>query len=212
MDFDNIFIKLRTLSHKFSVLEYKRLVHVKSNGNDVFGILPSQSLTLVQFQVFEEELFIVSQLNYQGNIEHVLEPLGEDERDQVSHVHRVGARPPASVQEELLPRGVHVQDGVQLPVGEEDAATEHVVRLVTRHLLKLGENIRVNLGASKLDNQLVVVNPLIGGGIHVPWRHLVIITGLLLPRLAVTRLVLTQPRLEGLVLQCEPGHIITPGP
>lgn len=55
-----------------------------------------------QFELLEEELLIIRQLNHQGHIESLLQPLGEEERHQMPQVQGLGGRPSSSVDVEGL--------------------------------------------------------------------------------------------------------------
>ena len=72
-NFDNIMIK--RVSHVIQVRKDERLAHVEAHGNDILCILPCKALYIVDCKVWlEEKLFVVGQLNHQGDVKDVLKP------------------------------------------------------------------------------------------------------------------------------------------
>ena len=73
-DVNHIFVELS--SHLLKIGKYVGLVHVKSQGDDVFGVLEGQPFGVPHLQVFPEELLVVGQLNDQWHVERFLQPPG----------------------------------------------------------------------------------------------------------------------------------------
>ena len=75
-----------------------------------------------------EELLVVGQLDDERDVEGVLEPLGEDEGDEVSEVHRLRGGSSTRVQEEWVALLVTSQDVGEVAMREEDASPQQVMR------------------------------------------------------------------------------------
>ena len=75
-----------------------------------------------------EELLVIRQLDDKRHVEGVLEPLGEDEGDEVAKVHRLGGGSSPGVQEEWVALLVASQDVGEVAMREEDASPQQVVR------------------------------------------------------------------------------------
>lgn len=115
------------LPHKVEIGENERLPYVKSQSNDVFSILPGQSHCFLHLEIFPQSLLVVSQLNHQRHVESLLEPLGDDEGNQVAQVHGLWGRSPASVQIERLPLFLERENRVEIPMGEEDPSSQEMM-------------------------------------------------------------------------------------
>jgi hypothetical protein len=101
----------------------------------------------------ESSLLLSGHLNDHLHLEDVLEPLGEDEGDQVAQVEAAAARPAARVDVELLARFVSVEDRLEVskwallnggnregrrrnePFGEEEAAPQERMGAMAGQLL-----------------------------------------------------------------------------
>ena len=64
------------LPHIVKVTEDKGLILIKATGNDVLGILVGQFVSFFRSGVPPQELFIISQLNHQGDVKDILQPPG----------------------------------------------------------------------------------------------------------------------------------------
>ena len=62
----------------FEILEDESLVDVEAQSDDVFGIVDGQLLGLIHFEALPQILLVVGQLDDQGDVEGLLEPLGGD--------------------------------------------------------------------------------------------------------------------------------------
>ncbi|KAH3684657.1 hypothetical protein WICPIJ_004373 [Wickerhamomyces pijperi] len=83
--------------------EDERVFRVETNGDDVLGVFLSEGSDVFDGELWlEEELLVIGQLDNQRSIKDVLQPFGEDERNQVAQMHTVGGRPSPGVKEELL--------------------------------------------------------------------------------------------------------------
>lgn len=67
-----------------------------------------------------EELFVISKLDNQRNVEGILQILSEDEGHQVTQVHRFSGGTSSSVKIERNASFVVIQNDVQVSVGKED--------------------------------------------------------------------------------------------
>ena len=85
-----------------------------------------------------QRFLVVRQLDDEGAAQRVLQPLGEQEGDEVAEVQRVGRRAAPRVQINGLLLFHSVQHGAQVAVGEEDAAAEEGVGGVAGDALEAG--------------------------------------------------------------------------
>ena len=129
---------------------------IEPAGDDVLRVLATHLHALIQSQRLPQELLVVRQLDHQGALEHVLQPLGEEEGNQVTQMKTARRRTsahyalqyalPSRVEIELLSLLVRVQDQVEIsmrhpasrriPVAEEHSTAHPLVHLVARYLLK----------------------------------------------------------------------------
>ena len=73
-----------------SISENESFLSIEAKCDDVLDVFDGHFLSLVERQFFlENVLFIIGNLDYQRYIKHVLEVLGENEWDRVTHVHRL---------------------------------------------------------------------------------------------------------------------------
>ena len=98
-DVDHVLVELAADGTK--VREDEGLLHVESQSDDVLGVLHREPLRVGQLEIFPEELFVVGQLDDERYVERLLQPLGEQERDQVTEV-KASRRAAPSVQVEWL--------------------------------------------------------------------------------------------------------------
>ena len=66
--------------------EDERLLHVKPEGDDVLGVFDGELLRLCQLEILPEEFFVIRELDDERHVERLLQPLGEQERNQVAEV------------------------------------------------------------------------------------------------------------------------------
>lgn len=166
------------------------LFEFESASNDIFGVFESVLVDLFKLQVlFEQELFVVGQLNDERAVKDVLEPLCENEGNCVADVHAVARRPTACIQIERLPFLVPVQDLIEFsasqgkkstrkvreenePVREEGTTPQETMGPPSGQLLETLEQSSVYSFRSKLVNELVVVDGDLfafdGGTLDVP--------------------------------------------
>lgn len=153
LDSDDVVVHVADVVH---VVEDERLLGVEAAGDDVFRVLATHSRALIQCQLLPQEFLVVCKLNHQGTVEGVLQPLREEEGNQVTQMETARRRTstacnsmtslPSRVQVELLSLLVRVEDQVQIstnhplrpngPVREEHSAAEPLVRFLSSHLLK----------------------------------------------------------------------------
>lgn len=160
-------------THVIEIGEDEGFVEFEAACDDVAGVFEGEIFHLFDFERgFEEELFVIGELDHQGAIENVLEPFGEEEGDQVSQVHRVRTWSSACVEVEGLALFVAVEDLVELTVGEEASSSEQRVCLPASELFESGEELRVDLACTELFDKLVIVNSDLltvdGGSFDVP--------------------------------------------
>ena len=67
-------MKKLSLPHIIEVGEDECLIDIKATGNDVFGILHCIVVTFLQCQVLPQVFLIVSQLDDEGDVKHILQP------------------------------------------------------------------------------------------------------------------------------------------
>mmetsp|Transcript_3736 Transcript_3736/g.9327 ORF Transcript_3736/g.9327 Transcript_3736/m.9327 type:complete len:359 (-) Transcript_3736:1020-2096(-) len=80
------------------IREDEGLVLVKTDRQNVLGVLVRKALALLYGEVFlEQELLIVGQLDHQRHVEGVLQPLCEPEGHQMAQVQRLARRSPPCV-------------------------------------------------------------------------------------------------------------------
>jgi hypothetical protein len=129
---------------------------------------------------------LTGKLDHQRAVEHVLEPLGKDEGDHVTEMHRVGRRAATGVEVERLLLLVAVQNQVEFavskhtwsisvcrtmrhtasarnggrssPMREEGFPSEQQMRLATGQALKALEQLVVDALGAKLVDEVVVVD------------------------------------------------------
>ena len=95
---------------------------------------------------FEEEFFIISDLNDQRNFESILQPFSEEERKKMSKMHSIRRRAlneklyskntnskntSSSVKEERLSLFVVIQNPIEISMREEDSSSQKMMRLLT---------------------------------------------------------------------------------
>lgn len=83
-----------------------------------------------------EILLIVGDLDNQRDIKRFLHVFCEYEWNQMTQVHRIAAWSPAGIQIERLAFFVGVQKGVEVSVGEKNAATEEMMWLLACQFLE----------------------------------------------------------------------------
>lgn len=129
-DLDNVLIE--STAHKLEITKDERLLHIEANRDNVGGILPRVLLDVGYGECgAEQELLVVRKHDDEGDIKHILQPLGEGERDHVTKVHAVAAGAAPGVEEEGFAGLVAVQDTLEVAVGEEHAPTEQDVWAVS---------------------------------------------------------------------------------
>ena len=144
LDLDNVLVEGRTLAHESEVGEDEGFFNVESKRNDVLDVLPGQAHRLLLLQILPQELLVVRQLDDQGHVEGLLQPLGEEEGYEVAKVHGVTAGASASVKEELFPFLNLVQDETKVPVREEDSSPEKVMWRFPGHTFQSFQQSLVN--------------------------------------------------------------------
>ena len=71
---------------------------IEAKSDNIFDVFDGHSLGLVKREfLLEDVLLIVGDLDHKGNVEHVLEVLGEDEWNGVAHMHGFSGWASASV-------------------------------------------------------------------------------------------------------------------
>ena len=89
-------------------------------------------MALLQLQVFlEKKLLVVRELNYEGAVEHFLEPFGEVEGYHVSEVQRLATWTATSVEVKLGPLFVEIEDEVQVSMREKYTSPKEAMGLVS---------------------------------------------------------------------------------
>ena len=71
-------------------------------------------MRLIVGQIFPQELLVIGHLDDQRAIEYVLQPLAEDEGDEMADVHRLGGRTSPSVEVERLAFLFPVQNRMEI--------------------------------------------------------------------------------------------------
>ena len=94
----------------------------------------------------------------------------------MAQVHGIAARPPSSVQIELVPLLKLVEDEAEVAVGEEHAAPQQGVHRSLDERLESGNQGPVHAGAAELEDQLFVVDALVRAGLDVPGVHFVLVS------------------------------------
>jgi hypothetical protein len=138
-------------------------------------------------------------LDDERDVEDALEPRGEHEWDQVTHVHRVAARSPSGVEVERLSLLVPIENDVEVadepsvsacsrnrrdrrdrrgrferldsPVGEECASTKQRVGSISRDILKTVEEVLRDLLGAKPRDELVVIAMYSAGSSNCAHSH-----------------------------------------
>ena len=84
------------MAHVVEVAEEEGLALVEAAGDDVLGVLNREPREVVQVVALPvrvlalpQELLVVGQLDDQRDVEDVLQPLGEVERDHVPEMERL---------------------------------------------------------------------------------------------------------------------------
>ena len=157
-------------AHVVDVGEDERAPGVESARDDVLGVLPRQPPGVLELHGFPQELLVVGELDDEGHLESLLEPLGEVEGDEVAEVQGLRRRSAAGVEVKLLPVLVRGDDLVELAMGEEHAAAEEGMRAAARRLFDAGDERVVDGGASKLVDEFGVVDLAVGASRDVPRR------------------------------------------
>jgi len=142
---DHVLIECRIVSHVLEIREDERLFGIETTGDDVPCVGVSQLDGVLYLYVLPDGFLVVGQLHDQGNVERILQPFAEHERYQVSQMHRLRARSSTCVQVKGLSFFVQVQDGVHVPVREEDAPPEQMMWFLARDLLESGQQFVVYL-------------------------------------------------------------------
>lgn len=121
---------------------------VEAAGNDVLRVVDAHLATLVERQLLPQELLVVGQLDHEGAVEHVLQPLGEEEGDQMAEMQAARRGTSARVEVEFLALFVGVENQIQvskgisdfdawtLPVREKQSTTQPTVNRLSGHLFK----------------------------------------------------------------------------
>ena len=121
----------------FQVAVDERLLHVKAQGNDILGVVHRILHCLFEGEaVLEQGLLVVRKHEDQRNVEDILQPLRERQRDGVPQMQAAGTRATAGVEEEGLSLLLLREDLVKVTVAEEEAASEPTVRLVAGDFLE----------------------------------------------------------------------------
>ena len=87
---------------------------VESAGNDVLRVVDAHLPTLVERELLPQELLVVGQLDHQGAVEHVLQPLGEEEGDQMPEMQTSRRGASSHVEIEFLSLLVRVENQIQV--------------------------------------------------------------------------------------------------
>jgi hypothetical protein len=156
-DLNNVLVESST--HEVKVREDESLLHVKSDSDNVGGVLAGEFLDIGNGELrTEEEFLVVSQHDDKGDIEDILKPLGEGEGNHMTEMHRVGGRSTSSVKEERLALLISVEDFLKVAVGEEHSTAEEDVRTVTGELFEALKKLRGNAPGSELVQELLIVD------------------------------------------------------
>lgn len=131
----------------FQVAVNEGLLEIESQGNNVLGVLHGEVHGILErYAILEQSLLVVRKHEDQGDVENILQPLGELQGDGVTQVQTAGTGTTTGVEEERLATLVEGQDAVEVAVTEEQAASEPAMRLVSGHLLEALKELLVNNG------------------------------------------------------------------
>ena len=97
----------------------KYLLRVESASDDVLRVFVAHMNTLVQRELLPQEFLVVGQLDHQGAIEHLLQPLGEEKRNEMAEMETAGRRTSSRVKVKLLSLFVRVQNQVEISILNE---------------------------------------------------------------------------------------------
>jgi len=112
----------------FEIAEDEGLLDVESEGDKILCVFQTVFVRLFKSErVLEQGLFVVRQHEYEGYVEHLLQPARELQRDGVSQVQAAGTWTTARVEEEGLALFILVEDLVEIAMAEEEAATKPAV-------------------------------------------------------------------------------------
>ena len=89
----------------------------------------------------------------------------------MTQMHCFGGGAPACVQVEWLLIFIGIQNLIHISVGEEDAPAQEAVRSLASGSLYSVYQLFVNFAASKLNNELVIVDAFCTACPHRPWIH-----------------------------------------
>jgi hypothetical protein len=104
--------------HIVEVGEQEGLVRVEPAGDDVTRVLQCVSMTILQRQILPQILLIISHLNHQGDVKHVLQP-----PDTHTHTHtHPSAEPPGGHQTHTHTH-THTHPSAEPPGGHQTAGT-----------------------------------------------------------------------------------------
>ena len=121
-------------AHVFQIAIYERLLHVEAASDDIFGILQSEFVCILERQsLLEKSLLVIRQHDYytnhqlrfqksllegntQWHIKHILQPLRKCKWNRVSQMQCIARRSSPGIQEEWLACLVPIEDLVEVPV------------------------------------------------------------------------------------------------
>jgi len=166
LDFEDVFVELVDIP---AVREDKSLLGVEAKRDYVLDVVDAHvdgAGLSFEFQVLlEQVLLVVGDLDDKGNVEHLLQPLGENHGDAVTHVEGTFGRTTAGVQIEGLLLFVGSEDLVEVTMTEEESSTDELVEgTVSDSLLDALVDAFADRVAAEFVNQLRIIDTLVSRG------------------------------------------------
>ena len=166
LDFEDVFVELVNIP---AVREDKSLLGVEAKRDYVLDVVDAHvdgAGLSFEFQVLlEQVLLVVGDLDDKGNVEHLLQPLGENHGDAVTHVEGTFGRTTAGVQIEGLLLFVGSEDLVEVTMTEEESSTDELVEwTVSDSLLDALVDAFADRVAAEFVNQLRIIDTLVSRG------------------------------------------------
>lgn len=119
----------------------KSLLWVKTEGDNVLDVADAHcncAFGALEFKLGPVDvLLIVCDLDHNRHVKCFLHPLAEDERDGVSKMEGFSGRSTSGIKIKWFLSLVGLQDVVEVPVAEENVASQEWVCLLTRELFDL---------------------------------------------------------------------------
>lgn len=175
----------------FGVHEDESPFLIEAAGNDILGVLIPQIGVVLNILLLSgplhEILFVISQLDDQRTLKHILHPLGEHEGQEMSHVHSLPGGPSSSIEVDRFVVFVGSQKLVEVSMREEDPSLQEDVGFVACDLGKSLQKSLIDFGTAKLSDKLIVIDFLAGSvtkifNCHLKFCSLLSLLGLFLSR------------------------------